>query len=88
MNTLGKGPVPMTTSTIVTAVEQLRIGELVILPTDTVYGICADVENDAAVQALYAAKGKSFDTPLQLIFDSLSSGRTEINFNSVPIGCY
>ena len=52
MNTLGKGPVPMTTSTIVTAVEQLRIGELVILPTDTVYGICADVENDAAVQAL------------------------------------
>ena len=70
MNTLGKGPVPMTTSTFVTAVEQLRIGELVILPTDTVYGICADVENDAAVQALYEAKGKSFDTPLQLIFDS------------------
>ena len=70
MNTLGKGPVPMTASTIVTAVEQLRIGELVILPTDTVYGICADVENDAAVRALYEAKGKSYDTPLQLIFDS------------------
>ncbi len=70
MNTLSKGPVPMTASTIVTAVEQLRIGELVIFPTDTVYGICADVENNAAVQALYEAKGKSYDTPLQLIFDS------------------
>jgi L-threonylcarbamoyladenylate synthase len=46
----------------------LARGDLVILPTDTVYGVAADVRNDAAVLALYAAKHRSPDFPLQLLF--------------------
>lgn len=38
------------------------------MPTDTVYGIAADVRDDAAVLAVYAAKRRSADFPLQLLF--------------------
>ncbi len=50
------------------AVEVLRDGELVILPTDTVYGIAADVRNDDAVEAIYRAKQRDPSSPLQLLF--------------------
>ncbi|MEX1079334.1 MAG: L-threonylcarbamoyladenylate synthase [Homoserinimonas sp.] len=38
-------------------------GELVVLPTDTVYGIAADAFNPAAVQRLLDAKGRSRQSP-------------------------
>jgi L-threonylcarbamoyladenylate synthase len=47
--------------------EELTRGRLAILPTDTVYGICADVRVDDAVRAIYSAKGKGSDAPLQLL---------------------
>jgi hypothetical protein len=50
------------------AVALLEAGELAILPTDTVYGICADVRRDDAVMAIYSAKGKAPEVPLQLLF--------------------
>jgi L-threonylcarbamoyladenylate synthase len=50
------------------AVEALRDGELIIIPTDTVYGIAADARDDDAVRALYAAKQRDSAAPLQLLF--------------------
>jgi L-threonylcarbamoyladenylate synthase len=38
-------------------------GELVVLPTDTVYGIGADAFSPAAVRGLLAAKGRGRDMP-------------------------
>ncbi|MDR6866452.1 tRNA threonylcarbamoyl adenosine modification protein (Sua5/YciO/YrdC/YwlC family) [Microbacterium resistens] len=38
-------------------------GELIVLPTDTVYGVGADAFNPAAVQRLLAAKGRGRDQP-------------------------
>jgi L-threonylcarbamoyladenylate synthase len=49
------------------AAESLRNGDLVILPTDTVYGVAADIANDTAVKAIYAAKQRRPDLPLQLL---------------------
>ena len=40
------------------AAEALRAGETVALPTDTVYGLCARAADPAAVEKLYAAKGR------------------------------
>ena len=48
----------------VRAVELLRAGELVAFPTETVYGLAADAGNDAAVRAIFAAKGRPADHPL------------------------
>ena len=50
------------------AAGALERGELVILPTDTVYGITADAGNDAAVRGIYEAKRRAADFPLQLLF--------------------
>jgi tRNA threonylcarbamoyl adenosine modification protein (Sua5/YciO/YrdC/YwlC family) len=41
----------------------LRSGELVVLPTDTVYGIAADAFYPSAVTALLAAKGRGRQMP-------------------------
>jgi len=41
----------------------LRTGELVVLPTDTLYGIGADAFYPSAVMALLAAKGRDRDMP-------------------------
>ncbi len=49
------------------AAEALRSGRLVVIPTDTVYGIAADISNDHAVRAIYAAKRRNPDFPLQIL---------------------
>jgi L-threonylcarbamoyladenylate synthase len=41
----------------------LRTGELVVLPTDTIYGIGADAFYPSAVSGLLAAKGRGRDMP-------------------------
>ncbi|HEY2481560.1 MAG TPA: L-threonylcarbamoyladenylate synthase [Caulobacteraceae bacterium] len=46
------------------AAQALRTGRLVILPTETVYGLAADAANPAAVAALYEAKGRPRFNPL------------------------
>ncbi|AVO33188.1 L-threonylcarbamoyladenylate synthase [Ottowia oryzae] len=49
---------------IAAAVDALAAGRLVGLPTETVYGLAADAGNDAAVRAIFAAKGRPADHPL------------------------
>lgn len=46
------------------AVALLRAGELVALPTETVYGLGADALNPEAVARIFAAKGRPADHPL------------------------
>jgi L-threonylcarbamoyladenylate synthase len=46
------------------AVAALRAGGLVILPTETVYGLAADAANARAVAAVYEAKGRPSFNPL------------------------
>ena len=42
----------------------LRAGELVAIPTETVYGLGADASNPGAVAKIFAAKGRPADHPL------------------------
>ncbi|MBW8304160.1 MAG: threonylcarbamoyl-AMP synthase, partial [Brevundimonas sp.] len=46
------------------AAEALAAGGLVILPTETVYGLAADAGNPAAVAAIFEAKGRPRFNPL------------------------
>jgi L-threonylcarbamoyladenylate synthase len=46
------------------AADLLRAGELVALPTETVYGLAADATNPDAVRAIFHAKGRPADHPL------------------------
>jgi len=45
-------------------VQTLKAGELVGLPTETVYGLAADAGSDAAVARIFAAKGRPANHPL------------------------
>ncbi|WP_257953447.1 L-threonylcarbamoyladenylate synthase [Nocardioides sp. B-3] len=45
------------------AAPAIRRGELIVLPTDTVYGIAADAFSPDAVKALLAAKGRGREMP-------------------------
>ncbi|HVG05543.1 MAG TPA: L-threonylcarbamoyladenylate synthase, partial [Burkholderiaceae bacterium] len=55
---------PIDAVAIKRAAEVLRRGGIVALPTETVYGLAADAENEDAVRKLFAAKGRPADHPV------------------------
>lgn len=52
------------------AAGMLKAGRLVVMPTDTVYGIGADAFDSVAVDALLAAKGRGRDMPVGVLVGS------------------
>jgi len=56
---------------VAAAVAALRAGRLVVLPTDTVYGLAADGESEPAARSLYAAKGRDAIQPTAVLFASV-----------------
>jgi L-threonylcarbamoyladenylate synthase len=63
------------------AVAALRAGDLVILPTETVYGLAADAANARAVAAVYEAKGRPSFNPLIAHVADVAMGRGVARFN-------
>jgi len=55
---------------IAAAISALKGGRLVVMPTDTVYGIGADAFDGSAVAALLAAKGRGRDMPVPVLVGS------------------
>lgn len=49
---------------VLSAAQALARGELVGLPTETVYGLAADAGSDPAVARIFSAKGRPSDHPL------------------------
>ena len=62
---------------ILTGMRQARLaigrGELVVLPTDTVYGVGADAFSPAAVQRLLDAKGRGRQQPPPVLVGSIAT---------------
>jgi L-threonylcarbamoyladenylate synthase len=57
-------PVHPELSNIERAAALLRAGEVVVFPTETVYGLGADALKPGAVERIFAAKGRPFNDPL------------------------
>lgn len=51
-------------TSIAAAAQALQRGDLLGLPTETVYGLAADAGNDAAVAKIFSAKGRPANHPL------------------------
>jgi pimeloyl-ACP methyl ester carboxylesterase len=49
------------------AVEALREGRPVVLPTDTVYGLCGDPTGEAPAREIYRLKQRPVESPLALL---------------------
>jgi len=47
-------------------VQELKKGNIVIIPTDTVYGIIADAMNKSAIKKVYDAKKRDYNKPFIL----------------------
>jgi len=61
---------------IAQAARALAAGELVALPTETVYGLGARADRDAAVAKIFAAKGRPADHPLIVhVLDAADAAR-------------
>jgi L-threonylcarbamoyladenylate synthase len=64
---------------IESAVEAVRVGKPVVLPTDTVYGLCATPYRSEPVFGLARLKGRDAGQPIALVAESV-----EFLFECVP----
>ena len=53
------------------AAAAIKQGNLVVIPTETVYGLAADACNDEAVRNIFKAKKRPFSNPLIVHIESL-----------------
>jgi len=67
--------VPANEESICEAGCLIRDGRLIAFPTETVYGLGADAENDDAVAAIFAAKGRPHFNPLIVHVPDMASAR-------------
>lgn len=44
--------------------EEIKLGNLVSFPTETVYGLGADATNETAIRSIYKAKGRPLTDPV------------------------
>ena len=61
------------TESIAAGAQRIRAGGLLGLPTETVYGLAADAENDLAIASIFTAKGRPADHPLIVHVASVAS---------------
>ena len=66
---------------IARAAELLRAGSLVAVPTETVYGLAARADSEAAVAAIFRAKGRPDFNPLIVHVASLAMARELARFD-------
>lgn len=58
-------------SIIVSIVNYLKEGKVIAFPTDTVYGLGVDFENERAVKRIFHIKNRSLDKPLMLLISKI-----------------
>ncbi|WP_434531315.1 L-threonylcarbamoyladenylate synthase [Haloarcula sp. NS06] len=62
-------------ATVDDAAVVVRDGELVVYPTETVYGLGADALDAAAVEQVFDAKGRERDKPVSMAVPDIESAR-------------
>jgi len=62
-------------ATVDDAAAAVRDGELVVYPTETVYGLGADALDAAAVERVFEAKGRERDKPVSMAVPDIESAR-------------
>lgn len=73
----------LTADAIVRAVDVLRDGGLVAIPTETVYGLAADACNGDAVAGIFAAKGRPHFNPLIAHVSDIAMAERYVQFDAL-----
>ncbi|TCD54035.1 threonylcarbamoyl-AMP synthase [Alloscardovia theropitheci] len=58
---------PVNDETIALAVSLIQAGEVVVIPTDTVYGVVADPTNAQAVEKIFSVKHRPHEKTMQIL---------------------
>lgn len=77
-----------TTKSIAHYADAIRAGGLLGLPTETVYGLGADADNDAAVAQIFTAKGRPSDHPLIVHVADLDGGMSGVEHYAAAIPAF
>lgn len=70
-------------ASIAAAAELLHAGQIVAVPTETVYGLAADASNADAVARIYAAKGRPDFNPLIVHVSDMLSAKNLAVFDAI-----
>ena len=65
------------------ATKRLLSGDLVIFPTETVYGIGADATNANSVKKIFIIKNRPINNPLICHFENLEKVKENATFNNL-----
>ncbi|EDW02432.1 yrdC domain-containing protein, mitochondrial [Drosophila grimshawi] len=57
------------------AEQCLQLGKVIALPTDTVYGLACDANNEEAIQRLYEIKGRDAHKPVAICVNTIGALR-------------
>ena len=74
---------PITNASIKEAAELLYTGELVSLPTETVYGLGANALDDTAVAKIFTAKNRPSFNPLIVHVPDIATAKRYATFNDL-----
>ena len=66
---------------ILRAVDLLKQGDIIVAPTDTVYGLFGDATNDKAIQKIYQIKGRPLFNPLIVHVSGLDMAKQIASFS-------
>ena len=56
-------------------IKSLKEGEVIVCPTDTVYGLIADATNKKAVETIFKIKKRSFQKPISIFVRNLKMAK-------------
>lgn len=65
------------------AVFVIKKGGIVIFPTDTVYGLIADAQNNSAVRKVFKIKNRRFSKPLPVFIKNIKMAKRLVYVNQV-----
>lgn len=63
-------------------IDILRYGKLVVYPTDTIYGIAANIYNIRAIKKVFSAKNRSFDKAISVCFHDMEQLENHVDINN------
>lgn len=79
----GSGPA-VDPAAVAEVVDALRAGRCVGIPTDTVYGLAARLDDPAAVESLFELKGRAATKAMAVLVDDIATARTLGDFDGRP----
>ena len=72
-------------SDLITSKNLLKKGEVIIFPTETVFGIGADATNSIAINRIYSIKKRPKNNPLICLFKNLTEVKKHFQMNELEL---